>query len=203
MKKSREMEEYLELLYRFKEEKRESRVKEISSRLRVSPASVSEMLRKLSKKGLIRKYEKYGKIELTEMGEAEGKKLLRKHRTIERFLAMLGLGRKKLHEEACVLEHAVSDEVEQVLDKAVKNGKLAGNARKLSEMRPGESGKILFIEGGAIVCARLQEMGLTPGTRIIVRHTSTRHGPVEICVRSSCLALGRGISEKILVEVEE
>ncbi len=196
------MEEYLELLCRMKEEGREPRVKEMASRLKVSSASVSEMLRKLSKKGLIKKYEKYGKIELTRKGEWEGKKLLRKHRTIEKFLAMLGVGRKKLHEEACILEHAVSDDVEKALGEAVKKGRLGTSTRRLTELRPGESGKILFIEGGANVCTRLQEMGLTPGAKITVRRTSTRHGPIEICVRSSFLALGRGIAEKILIEVE-
>ncbi|HNT61201.1 MAG TPA: FeoA family protein, partial [Candidatus Bilamarchaeaceae archaeon] len=72
---------------------------------------------------------------------------------------------------------------------------------RLSLMRPGESGKIVLVSGGKAARDRLMEMGLTPGTKITVRHTSTRHGPMEICVRSSCLALGRGIAEKILVEV--
>lgn len=200
-KKSPEAEEYLELVFRMKEEGREPRVKEIASRLGISPASVSEMLRKLSREGLV-EAERYGKIRLTKKGEEEGKRVLRRHRIIEDFLTLLGVKKKKIHEEACVLEHAVSDEVERAMRAVVSGGKLKENVKRLSGMGPGECGKILLVAGGAMARRRLLEMGLVPGTRIAVRRTSTRHGPIEICVRSSCLALGRGVAEKILVEVE-
>jgi len=157
------------------------------------------MLRKLSGEGLV-EAERYGEIRLTKKGEEEGEKILRKHRVMEAFLALIGVKKKKIHEEACLLEHAVSDDVERAIRAAVSGGKLKENVRRLSELGPGECGKVLLVAGGAVARRRLLEMGLTPGTRIAVRRTSTRHGPIEISVRSSCLALGRGIAEKILVE---
>jgi len=74
---------------------------------------------------------------------------------------------------------------------------------RLSDLKGGDSATVLLVSGGRAARGRLMEMGLTPGTKITVRHTSTRHGPMEICVRSSCLALGRGIAEKIVVEVSK
>jgi Fe2+ transport system protein FeoA len=50
---------------------------------------------------------------------------------------------------------------------------------------------------------RLMNMGLTPGTKITVVKSAPFHGPIEIIVRDTRLALGRGIAERILVEVEE
>ncbi|MGB9741110.1 MAG: FeoA family protein [Candidatus Bathyarchaeia archaeon] len=50
---------------------------------------------------------------------------------------------------------------------------------------------------------RLMDMGLTPGTKVTVIKSAPFHGPIEILVRGSRLALGRGIAERILVEVED
>ena len=50
---------------------------------------------------------------------------------------------------------------------------------------------------------RLMDMGLTPGTRVMVVKSAPFHGPIEIRVRGSRLALGRGMAERIFVEKEE
>ena len=50
---------------------------------------------------------------------------------------------------------------------------------------------------------RLTDMGLTPGTRVIVVKSAPFHGPLEILVRGSRLALGRGMAERIFVELEK
>jgi Fe2+ transport system protein FeoA len=50
---------------------------------------------------------------------------------------------------------------------------------------------------------RLMDMGLTPGTRVTVVKSAPFHGPFEILVRGSRLALGRGMAERIVVEVEQ
>jgi Fe2+ transport system protein FeoA len=50
---------------------------------------------------------------------------------------------------------------------------------------------------------RLMDMGLTPGTRVTVVKSALFHGPLEILVRGSRLALGRGMAERIFVEREK
>lgn len=50
---------------------------------------------------------------------------------------------------------------------------------------------------------RLMDMGLTPGTRVTVVKSAPFHGPFEILVRGSRLALGRGMAGRIFVEIEQ
>ncbi|MEM3700094.1 MAG: FeoA family protein [Candidatus Bathyarchaeia archaeon] len=50
---------------------------------------------------------------------------------------------------------------------------------------------------------RLMDMGLTPGTKVTVVKSAPFHGPLEILVRGSRLAIGRGMAERIFVEIEK
>lgn len=202
-KRSPESEEYLEALVRYEERGRSPKVKELANDLKVSSASVSEMLRKLSAKKLV-ECERYGPVRLTPKGKRLGSAILRKHRFMEKFLIFLGVKRDKVHEEACILEHALSDEVEEALRSKFSGciGDIA-NVRILARMKKGESGRIVLVKGGRNSCRRLTDLGLTPGTRIEVSRASSRAGPIELLTRSSCLAVGRGIAEKIFVEVDK
>ena len=69
----------------------------------------------------------------------------------------------------------------------------------LSMASPGEKVKVAAIKAGWGLERRLADMGLTPGVQIKVVN-SLGHGPVVIEVRGSRLALGHGISHKIMVE---
>jgi ferrous iron transport protein A len=84
--------------------------------------------------------------------------------------------------------------------------------KKLSQLRPGETGVIVSIQALTIqhrhhrrhgwgFQRRLEDMGLTPGTRIMVVKSAPFHGPIEISVRGSRLAIGRGMADRILVSV--
>ncbi len=83
--------------------------KEVSDRLLVSPASVSNMFVRLQEMGLV-EYERYRGASLTDLGRIEALRLVRRHRLIETFLLQhLGYSWQEVHEEAERLEHAVSD----------------------------------------------------------------------------------------------
>jgi len=75
--------------------------------------------------------------------------------------------------------------------------------RRLSELKKGQSGRIIVVSGGKQICNRLTDMGLTPGTKVRLNRASSTMGALEICIRSSCLAVGRGVADKILVKVEK
>ncbi|NWF87769.1 metal-dependent transcriptional regulator [Candidatus Bathyarchaeota archaeon] len=81
-------------------------------------------------------------------------------------------------------------------------GKRKENLVALSALKKGQMGKIFFIRGGRNMLQRLLDMGLTPGTRISVIQAAPFEGPVEILVRGSKLALGRGIASKVFVDIE-
>ena len=49
---------------------------------------------------------------------------------------------------------------------------------------------------------RLSDLGLTPGTDVTVVKSAPFNGPLEITVRGSRLAIGRGMASRILVDVE-
>jgi Fe2+ transport system protein FeoA len=77
----------------------------------------------------------------------------------------------------------------------------------LTKLKKGEVGTVASISsghgrGGGFE-KRLMDMGLTPGTKITVVKSAPFHGPFEIIVRGSRLALGRGMAERIFVEKEQ
>lgn len=72
---------------------------------------------------------------------------------------------------------------------------------RLSQMREGESGIVVDIQGGAGARQRLLGMGITPGVRVWVIKSS-RPGPIIVAVGTSRIALGRGIADKIIVRRE-
>ncbi len=79
-------------------------------------------------------------------------------------------------------------------------GKRKKNLLALSELKSGQSGKIQFIRGGHTVLQRLLDMGLTPSTKVTLVKAAPFEGPIEVSVRGSKLALGRGIASKVFVE---
>lgn len=93
----------------------------ISQKLDVAPASVTEMLKKLSEEGYI-KYSPYHGSTLTGKGLKEAQRITRKHRLLEKFLSdVLHIGKEKVHTQACQMEHALSDEAEESLCRLLKH----------------------------------------------------------------------------------
>jgi DtxR family transcriptional regulator, Mn-dependent transcriptional regulator len=83
--------------------------KMLAERIGVSASTASESIRKLADQGLV-DHEKYGAVTLTESGRRAALAMVRRHRLMETFLVQeLGYGWDEVHDEAEVLEHAVSD----------------------------------------------------------------------------------------------
>ena len=230
---SENVEEYLEAIYSLNERSELAKNQELSERLKVSPPSVSEMIRKLSEDGLI-SYEPYKGVVLTGKGMARAQKVVRKHRLLERFLHdRLGLRMDKVHSEACMMEHGLSDEVAAALCDSMNSPKTCPDDAKpipactldvsgcesckvarqkdenmyrlvtqLSNLRPGEVGRVAFLRGAGQASQRIMDMGLCLGTPVKVVKSAPFHGPVEVSVRDTTLALGRELADKIYVEVE-
>ena len=83
--------------------------KALAARLGVGTSTVSETVRRLADAGLV-SHEPYGAVGLTALGRTHALQMVRRHRLLETFLvAQLGYGWDQVHDEAEVLEHAVSD----------------------------------------------------------------------------------------------
>ena len=81
---------------------------EIAARLGAAPSTVSELIRRLTDEGLV-SHERYGNVELTDAGLGQALGMVRRHRLIETYLVeQLGYRWDEVHDEAEVLEHAVS-----------------------------------------------------------------------------------------------
>jgi DtxR family Mn-dependent transcriptional regulator len=118
---SESVEEYLEAIYNFNETGQLAKNQDLSEKLRVSPPSVTEMIKKLADEGLVT-YEPYKGVLLTGKGTARAQNVVRKHRLLERFLHdTLGLKIDKVHDEACKLEHSISDETAAALCDTLKS----------------------------------------------------------------------------------
>src|SRR4051812_20417106 len=89
----------------------------LAERLGVGASTVSETVRRLTDQGLLT-HAPYAAIELTDAGRALAVAMVRRHRLIETFLVEeLGYGWDEVHDEAEVLEHAVSDELVSRMDR--------------------------------------------------------------------------------------
>jgi DtxR family Mn-dependent transcriptional regulator len=114
-KLSANIEEYLEAIYKISQKDDNVKTSSISKDLGITPASVSEMLKKLDKMDYVN-YSQYKGVTLTDSGLKEAKRITRKHRLLERFLHdVLKLKDHFVHEQACEMEHSLSDEAERAM----------------------------------------------------------------------------------------
>ncbi len=109
--------EYLEMLYEFHEAEPGGLVKtgDLAKKLRVSPASATEMVQRLSKRGFV-VYTPYKGVLLTPYGLDHGRRLKRRHRLAEVMLERLPFD-GNAHATACRLEHAIDDDLEVALSR--------------------------------------------------------------------------------------
>ncbi len=88
---------------------------EVAQRLGVTPATATSMLKRLAGLGLV-DYKPYKGASLTAAGEKVALEVIRHHRLIEAYLSeALGMPADRVHEEAEVLEHYISEELEQLI----------------------------------------------------------------------------------------
>ena len=118
---SENIEEYLETLYKFGSKDSYVSTTTISKELGIAPGSVTQMLKKLEDIGYI-DYVPYKGANLTEEGSKIAQKITRKHRILEKFLTdILKIKEENVHEQACEMEHTLSDEAERALCTMLNN----------------------------------------------------------------------------------
>jgi DtxR family Mn-dependent transcriptional regulator len=115
-----QVEEYLETIYDLEWRDGSAKTTAIAKCLKIAPASVTEALKSLSDKGFIQ-YEPYRGATLTGEGKKIADTIKRKHRLLEVFLTdVLHLDREKVHNEACRMEHTISEDTENALCRMMK-----------------------------------------------------------------------------------
>jgi DtxR family Mn-dependent transcriptional regulator len=127
----RSVEDYLKAIYDLSQNEKPVSTTEISRTLKIAPASVTEMLKKLADKGYIM-HSLYHGTTLTSNGRRTAEKIVRKHRLLERFLHdVLKVDKTQVHDQACGMEHSLSDDAAESLcrflrhpDRCPDNGKV-------------------------------------------------------------------------------
>jgi len=169
---------------------------EIASTLGVAASSVSGNLNKLVRDGYIL-HEPYGRILLSESGRRIAVQMVRRHRIIETYLVeQCGYGWDEVHEEAEVLEHAVSDRLLEIWDDELgnplqdphgdpiprKDGTVARpDGRRLHELAEQETGTVLRVSDHDPALLRyLDSLGITVGSALRVHARRDYAGSMAI-----------------------
>jgi DtxR family Mn-dependent transcriptional regulator len=116
---SESIQHYLREIYKLHSESGHASVTALARKLDVSNASASAMVKKLDVLDLAH-HERYRGVTLTDSGERVALEVIRHHRLLELYLARtLGVDVDDVHQEADRLEHALSEELEAQIDKAL------------------------------------------------------------------------------------
>lgn len=189
--------------------------KMLAERIGVGASTVSETVRRLGDQGLV-SHARYGAVELTEAGSAHAVAMVRRHRLLETFLVdELGYGWDEVHDEAEVLEHAVSDLLIDRIDARLGFPTRDPHGDPIPTRDgavPAPAAHVLWgLEGGDWVVARISDadpellrylasVGLVLDARVHVVARRPAAGVVAVRVRAP---LGGGAGEERAVELGE
>jgi DtxR family transcriptional regulator, Mn-dependent transcriptional regulator len=189
----------------------------IAERMGVTAASASGMVRKLCEHGLVA-HEPYKGVQLTPDGRRLALEVIRHHRLLELYLAQdLGLPWDRVHDEAEVLEHVLSEELEDLI--AAKLGNPTHDPHgdpiptrdlvleerptvALSDVGPGTQGTFVRISDADPEMLRyLAERGIAPGACFEVVDKQPFGGPLFASFAGATHVIGGRLADAMRVEV--
>ncbi|HWH45402.1 MAG TPA: metal-dependent transcriptional regulator [Thermoleophilaceae bacterium] len=188
----------------------------LAERLGVSAASASAMVKRLDAMGLV-EHERYRGVTLTPAGERVALEVIRHHRLLELYLAeALGMPWDRVHDEAEVLEHAISPELSELIAAKLgdpthdphgdpiptRDGEIdEGATRQLAELQPGDRAVFSRVSDSDPAMLRwLAERGIAPGAELELRGTEPFGGPFTVAVDGREHGLGRDLARAMRVE---
>lgn len=217
---SESTEMYLVTVYRLTTQQHETTIRELADQLGVALSSASEKVRTLTEQGYLEHAWREG-VSLTEMGQKIALQVLRKNRLATTFLVrMLGYRLDEAREDACDLEHAVTDRLAERLATLLGNPvvdpygqPIPTSEGTISQARPPMRLFDLPAHQPATVCSLeslepqrlgyLQTIGLLPGTRVTVTEIAPFEGPLMVAIGTKVIALSRSLAAEVRVYSEE
>jgi DtxR family transcriptional regulator, Mn-dependent transcriptional regulator len=190
---------------------------DLAERLGLTAGSVSAMLRKLSELGLV-EHEPYRGVRLTDSGREVALEVLRHHRLIELFLAEeLGMPWDRVHAEAEVLEHVLSEDLEQLIAARLGNPTVDPHGdpipttgfeiderptSSLDELEPGASGRFVRVSDSDSAMLRyLADEGIELGDRLEVTRRQPFGGPVFVRIGEREQPIGGELASAMRIEL--
>jgi len=192
---------------------------ELAARLGVTPGSASAMVRKLSSLGLV-EHEPYRGVRLTDHGRRVALEVLRHHRLLELFLAEeLGMSWDRVHAEAEVLEHVLSEDLEAVISARLGHPTVDPHGdpiptasfeieeretRSLDELEVGARGRFVRVSDSDPDMLRyLSDNGIELGDRLEVAGRQPFEGPVFVRFDERELPVGGRLANAMRIEIGE
>jgi DtxR family transcriptional regulator, Mn-dependent transcriptional regulator len=189
----------------------------LANRLGVTPASASGMVKRLGELGLV-EHQPYRGVSLTEDGRRVALEVMRHHRLLELYLVKtLGVPWDRVHREAEVLEHVLSEELEELI--ASKLGDPThdphgdpiptreltieeGVTQSLQALEPGACGTFTRVSDSDPEMLRfLAERGIAPGDELEVVDKQPFDGPLFVRFGDNVHVLGGALAQAMRVEV--
>ena len=189
----------------------------IANEIGTSPASVSDMLKKLQDKKLI-KYEKYKGVELSKSGHSKAINVLRKHRLWETFLVnKLAFSWGEVHDVAEQLEHIKSKELVDKLDAFLnhpkfdphgepipnKDGEIPSrNTIPLNELQEGVKGNVMGVTlDEKAFLDYLTKLNVSIGTEIELLETIRFDQSLSIKVEKQTQHISSDVAKHLLIKI--
>ncbi len=212
------IEDYAKAIYALEERAGEAvSTNALAERLGVTAASASGMVKRLGELGLV-EHRPYRGVSLTEPGRRVALEVIRHHRLLELYLVeSLGVPWDRVHQEAEVLEHVLSEELEELI--AAKLGDPTHDPHgdpiptrdltieetstvSLQSLRPGNRGTFTRVSDSDPEMLRyLADRGIAPGTVFEVIDKQPFDGPLFVRFGEQVHVLGGDLARAMRVEV--
>ena len=191
----------------------------LAERLGVSPGTVTAMLKRMTELGLV-EHEPYHGVELTQAGDRVALEVIRHHRLIEAYLAeALGMPWDRVHDEAEVLEHSISEELEERMAAALGDPRRDPHGDPipdreleleleegipLTDLEPGRAGIFSRVSDSDSEMLRyLDDRGIRPGCALRLSARDPFEGPLYVEVDGIEHVLGHRLAAAMRVTVRE
>jgi DtxR family Mn-dependent transcriptional regulator len=209
------VQDYVREIYKLQTESGHVKTSTLAQRMGVAAPSATAMMKKLASQGLV-DHQPYRGARLTRAGQRIALELLRHHRLLELYLARtLDLGIDAVHAEADRLEHALSESLEDRIDKAlgsptqdphgdpIPDSKLRivqSKSKRLTELEPGDEATVLRVpDGDGALLRYLVTLALIPGERLHLVQAEPFGGPLTLRTSKGNTVISRQLGEQIHV----
>jgi len=188
----------------------------LAERMGVTAASASAMVKRLDALGLVT-HVPYRGVQLTDAGTKVALEILRHHRLLELYLSeTLGVPWDRVHDEAEVLEHVLSEELEELIAAKLgdpthdphgdpiptRDGRMpAVRTRALCDLAAGDHGRFVRISDSDPEMLRyLADRGIAPGAELEIVEKQPFDGPLFVRFGADVHVLGGGLARAMRVE---
>jgi DtxR family transcriptional regulator, Mn-dependent transcriptional regulator len=210
------VEDYAKAIYALEQREGAVSTNALAERLGVTPGSASGMVKRLGELGLV-EHRPYHGVSLTEDGRRVALEVMRHHRLLELYLVQsLGVPWDRVHQEAEVLEHVLSEDLEELIAAALGDPTHdphgdpiptrdlrieEGHSQGLQALKPGDRATFTRVSDSDPEMLRfLADRGIAPGDSLEVIDKQPFDGPLFVQFGDDVHVLGGGLARAMRVE---